>query len=225
MQSRFNYRQSYMTISILVVLFGVFIFETLNGGSENTATLLKMGAMNNLAVAQGQWWRLFAAQFLHIGIMHIASNAVMVLYMGQYIEPLIGHFRFLMIYLLSGIGGNLLSFALGNDNNLSAGASTALFGLFGAMIALGLANRNYPAISFLSRQAFALAFINLALDIFMPSIDILGHLGGLISGYLLTVVIGSNKLNNYNTLWKISALVALVIYTLWTMRTGMVIIN
>ena len=135
-------QQNYMTTLIVVVLFIVFIAEELLGGSENTSVLLKLGATYNPAIVmKNQWWRLFTAQFLHIGIMHIASNAIMIWYIGQYAEPIFGHLRFLLLYLASGVGGNLLSLAFGNDNSLGAGASTALFGIMGAMAVVGFKNK------------------------------------------------------------------------------------
>lgn len=169
-----RFSSTFVTNAILIVLFVVFIIETIMGGSTNINTLVRLGAMNNqLVTVEHQWWRLFTAQFLHIGWLHIASNAVMIYYMGQFMEPLLGHWRFLTVYLLSGIGGNLLSYAYGSDSVVSAGASTALFGLFGVVIALYLANRAIPAINYLGRQALALAIINLALDLFASHIDIL----------------------------------------------------
>ena len=180
--------------------------------------------MSNYAVVVGhQWWRLFTAQFLHIGVMHLVSNAVIIYYMGQYIEPIMGHTRFLVTYLLAGMGGNLMSLALSFDRGLSAGASTALFGLFGAMTAIGLRNIHNPMISYLGRQAFVLALINLALDIFVPGIDIWGHIGGLIVGFLLAIIMGDRVMRTYNPKWRILASAVLIFYVVWTVRTGMVI--
>ena len=170
MNQRQNLKNCYITISILVILFLVFLIETAIGGSENIYVLMKLGAMKNDAIVIGnQWWRLFTAQFLHIGIMHLISNAVMIYYLGVYMETIIGHWRFLAIYLLSGIGGNLLSLAWGNDNAISAGASTALFGLFGAMTAVALQNRANPILVYLGRQSFWLALINICLLYTSPS--------------------------------------------------------
>ena len=214
----------YMTIAILIVLVGMFIVETALGGSTNATVLLKLGAMNNLVVAShDQFWRLFTAQFLHIGWLHLASNAVMIYYLGQYLEPLIGSWRFLGIYLLSGIGGNLFSFALGNDYSLTAGASTALFGLLGAVIALYVRNREIPFIEQLGKMSIALAVINLGLDLFIKDIDILGHIGGLISGFFLCILIGNKNLRKYHTKLRIISLVILILYSVWSLRTGMVI--
>ncbi|RVU70070.1 MULTISPECIES: rhomboid family intramembrane serine protease [Lactobacillus] len=224
MKQKINLSGSFVTLGILIVLLVVFVAEVFLGGSENSATLMKMGAMNNYAVvAGGQWWRLFTAQFLHIGVMHLVSNAVIIYYMGLYMEPLLGHWRFLIVYLLSGIGGNLLSLAFGSDAAVSAGASTALFGLFGAMTAVGLRNLKNPLISYLGRQAFVLALINLGLDIFVPNIDIQGHIGGFIAGFLLAIICGDRTMKEYNPKWRVLAGAVLVVYVVLTVRQGMVI--
>lgn len=224
MKRRLKLTDTFVTIAILVALLLVFIAEVLLGGSENTQVLVKMGAMSNYAVvAGGQWWRLFTAQFLHIGIMHLLSNAVIIYYMGLYMEPMLGHWRFLLVYLLSGVGGNLLSLAWGSDKAISAGASTALFGLFGAMTAIGIRNRANPIISYLGRQAFVLALINLGLDIFMPNIDIQGHLGGLVVGFLLAIILGERAMRQYSFKWRMTASAVLIVYVLLMIRQGMII--
>lgn len=219
-----KFKNTYITFGILLVLLLVFIAEIILGGSENASTLMKMGAMQNaVVVGAKQYWRLFTAQFLHMGIMHLVSNAVIIYYMGMYLEPMLGHWRFLLVYLLSGVGGNLLSLAWGSDKDISAGASTALFGLFGAMTAIGLRNLHNQTISYLGRQAFVLALINLGLDLFMPNIDIQGHLGGLITGFLLAVILGDRLLKKYNNKGRIIAAAVLLIYIVMTIRQGMII--
>lgn len=221
-----KFSKNFVTMAILIVLFVVFLIETFMGGSENINTLIRMGGMNNQLVAiKGQWWRLFTAQFLHIGWLHIASNAVMIYYLGQFLEPLLGHWRFLGIYLLSGIGGNLLSFGLGSDVTVSAGASTSLFGLFGAVIAMYLANRQVPQMTYLGKQAIALAVINIVLDLFASDIDILGHVGGLVAGFLLAIIFGSQYLRKYHNKIRVLAVVVLIIYVVFCVHQGMVISN
>ncbi|WP_242368418.1 rhomboid family intramembrane serine protease [Lactobacillus intestinalis] len=224
MNRKLNFNTTFVTFGILIVLLVVFIVEIFMGGSENNYTLMKMGAMSNYAVVAGnQWWRLFTAQFLHIGVLHLVSNAVIIYYMGQYMEPMLGHLRFLLVYLLSGIGGNLLSLAFGSDKVISAGASTALFGLFGAMTAIGLRNMKKPMISYLGRQAFVLAIVNIALDLFAPNIDIQGHIGGFVAGFLLAIIVGDRTMRKYNPKWRVVAAAVLIVYVVWTVRLGMVV--
>ncbi|WEV38181.1 rhomboid family intramembrane serine protease [Lactobacillus sp. ESL0680] len=219
-----SFKDSYMTWTILIVLFVVFLMETALGGSQNSGVLIKMGAMSNYAVvAGGQWWRLFTAQFLHMGIMHIVSNAVMIYYLGIYMEQILGHWRFLIVYLLSGIGGNLLSLAMGSDQAISAGASTALFGLMGAMTAIGLRNRDNPVLVYLGKQAFWLAVINIGLDLFDTNIDIQGHIGGFVTGLLLAIILGDRALQKYSEKWRVVAACVLIVYVVAAVRMGMVI--
>lgn len=224
MNQRQYLKNCYITVAILLTLLVVFLIEVMQGGSENAYVLVKMGSMNNLAVVgQNQWWRLFTAQFLHIGIMHLASNAVMIYYIGTYIEPLLGHWRFLLLYLSAGVGGNLLSLALGSDSSLSAGASTALFGLFGAMTAVAVKNRANPVISYLGKQAFWLAVINIVLDLFSPNIDIQGHIGGLAVGFLIAIILGDRTTHHYSVKERVVAAAVLIVYCVATVRMGMVI--
>lgn len=222
--NRRNLRPVIVTIILVALCVLVFLLETFMGGSENNATLLNLGAMNNyLVIVKKQWWRLFTAQFLHIGILHLVSNIVMIYYMGMMTERMLGHFTFLLVYLLSGVGGNLLSLAFGKDNSIGAGASTALFGLFGAVIALGLRHRDNPAIAYVARQALILAILNLGIDLFLPGIDTLGHLGGLISGFLLAFIFNDQLGNKISNKTRIVALAVLIFYVVFTIRQGMVI--
>lgn len=226
MDQKNSFRQSSIrgTIIVISVCVVMFLLECVMGGSQNTTTLMRLGAMNNIAVAVAhQWWRLFTAQFLHIGVWHLVTNIVMIYYMGTLIEPSLGLTRFLTIYLLSGIGGNLFSFAFGSDTSVSAGASTALFGLFGAVVALGLRHRDNPTAAFAARQAFVLALINLAIDLFLPNIDIWGHLGGLVFGFLLEFLLADRFFKKVNPKIFSVVLAILIFLVVVTVRLGMVI--
>lgn len=136
-----------------------------------------------------EYWRLFTPMFLHIGWLHFAVNMVTLYYVGTQVESIYGHWRYLLIYLLSGISGNILSFAFGSQGSISAGASTSLFGLFGAFIILGRHFRNNPAISFMVQRYATFIGINLIFNLFSSSVDIMGHIGGLIGGLLVATVL------------------------------------
>src|SRR5699024_3526907 len=98
-------------------------------------TLIYFGAKSNPAIVAGEWWRLITPMFLHIGFTHILFNGLIVYFLGSQLEMIIGHFRYFLLYLLSGILGNAASFAF--NFSISAGASTAVFGLFASTIVLG----------------------------------------------------------------------------------------
>ncbi|MCH4170580.1 MAG: rhomboid family intramembrane serine protease [Lactobacillus sp.] len=176
---------AFVTWLLLGAAIIMFFVEVLSGGSQNIAVLEHYGAGVNGLIAQGQWWRLITPMFLHIGVMHIAVNGVMIYYVGTQLERVFGHLRYFVIYMGSGIIGNLFSFAFGSDNSISAGASTALFGLFGAFIMLGLTFQHNPFIQTMAKQFGVLVVINLVFDMFATNIDIWGHIGGFIGGVLV----------------------------------------
>lgn len=184
-----------VTISLLIIQVIVFIAMTVLGGSTNSAVLIEFGARVTPLLQAGQWWRLITPVFIHIGIAHLAINSITLYFLGMYIEELFGHWRMLVIYLLSAISGNLAS-AIFLPNTISAGASTALFGLFGAFLMLGDSFRTNPAIRQLSRQFLILVALNVVMDLALPGIDISGHLGGLLGGFLVAYVVGAPRLGN-----------------------------
>ena len=105
-------RIPWATFLLLLIQILVFIWETLNGGSLNSNTLIRAGAKLDVLLVQGQWWRLVSPIFVHIGWEHLLINSLTLYFLGMGLEPLYGSGRFLVIYLLSGVGGNLCSFAL-----------------------------------------------------------------------------------------------------------------
>lgn len=182
---------TYILIGITTI---VFLGMEVSGGSESTMVLLNWGAMSKrMIVEYHEFWRFFTPMFLHIGWMHFILNMVTLYFVGAQVEGIYGHWRYLAIYLLSGVAGNLLSFSLGASNGISAGASTAIFGLFGAFIILGRHFRNNPAISFMVQRYATFIGINLIFNLFSSSVDILGHIGGLIGGLLAATFLAVPK--------------------------------
>ncbi|SDQ11527.1 rhomboid family intramembrane serine protease [Carnobacterium viridans] len=181
------FRKPVVTYALLTIQILAFVLMTLDGGSTNVATLVKYGAKFNPYIVLGEWWRLITPMFLHIGFIHLLMNSVILYYLGEQLEGMFGHLRFAGIYLLSGIAGNLASFAF--SDALSAGASTALFGLFGSTIMLGQTFKHNPAIQQMAKSFSMLIIINIVFGIFSSSIDMAGHLGGLLGGFLLATAI------------------------------------
>lgn len=197
------------TYTILLLQVIVFGWEILQGGSENISALVAAGAKVNGLVAQGQWWRLITPIFVHIGWQHILINSLTLYFMGQQLEFLYGPLKFIGLYLLSGIGGNLMSFAFGSSSSLSAGASTSLFGLFGLYVTLGLIFRKNEVIRQWAQQFLLLIILNLGTDIFMGGIDIWGHIGGALTGCLLGFVISVPQMQN--SLSRLGRIISIVI--------------
>ncbi|NUG67446.1 rhomboid family intramembrane serine protease [Lactobacillus mellis] len=209
------------TYTILLIQVIVFGWEILQGGSENISALVAAGAKVNGLVAQGQWWRLITPIFVHIGWQHILINSLTLYFMGQQLEFLYGPLKFIGLYLLSGIGGNLMSFAFGSSASLSAGASTSLFGLFGLYVTLGLIFRKNEVIRQWSQQFLLLIILNLGTDIFMGGIDIWGHIGGALTGCLLGFVISVPQMqNSLSRLGRIISIVILLVLAVVLYQIG-----
>lgn len=164
----------------------VFFWLELHGGSTNTATLIKYGAKVNPLIYEGEWWRFITPVFLHIGFLHIAMNTLALYYLGMVVEKIYGHVRFLLIYLFAGITGFIASFLF--STNLSAGASGAIFGCFGALLYFGMIHPSLFSRT-MGRNVLFILGLNLALGFSTTGIDNAGHLGGLLGGFLAAGIV------------------------------------
>lgn len=174
--------QPYVTIGFLSIQTAVFLLAYLLPG-----LLIEFrGSMFGPLIALNhEYWRFVTPIFIHYGLMHFAINSVILYYMGQQVEAIYGHGRFFLIYLLSGVMGNVLGFAFNDMNVQAAGASTSLFGIFGAFIVLGIHFKNNPGIQAMVRQFSLFIVLNLVFGLFDQTIDMYGHVGGLIGGILM----------------------------------------
>lgn len=174
---------TYIFLGINIIIFVLLEFS---GGSTNSQNLIRFGANYAPLVAGGDYWRLFTANFLHIGVLHLLVNSYALFILGGEVEALFGRQRYVVIYLLSGISGAIASFML--TQGLSAGASTSLFGLFGALAVFFYKQRAILG-NFGQQRLISLGLtlaINVAIGLQPGSrIDNFGHLGGLIGGAIL----------------------------------------
>lgn len=137
-------------------------------------------------VQLGEWWRLLTAAFLHIGPLHLAMNMLALLLFGSELERQLGRWRFLGVYLVSALGGATAIQLFGFPGGYVAGASTALYGLLGALGVLLVANRQDI------RGLLTLLAINVFIS-FLPGVSLLGHLGGLVAGALAAGVLVATR--------------------------------
>ncbi len=124
-----------LVVNINILMFLAMIATGVNPINPSTESLIRWGANAGVYSASGQWWRLLTCVFLHIGIAHLAANMVALFLIGNLLEPLLGKGRFLLAYLLCGITASLTSFWW-HTHSVSAGASGAIFGMYGIYIAL-----------------------------------------------------------------------------------------
>ncbi|QPC46875.1 rhomboid family intramembrane serine protease [Mangrovibacillus cuniculi] len=179
-------------VSYVLLAMQIFMFLVLerSGGSTNIPTLIQYGVKVDEMMIQGEWWRLVTPVFLHIGFLHLVMNSLGLYFIGTLVEQIFGKWRFLFIYLLAGVGGTAASFAF--TDGISAGASGAIFGLFGALLYFGLAK---PRLFFrtMGMNVLLVIAINIAIGFTLPGIDNAGHLGGLLAGFLAS---GTVKIPN-----------------------------
>ncbi len=138
-------------------------------------------AMWPAAVHHGQWYRLFTAPFLHANIEHILFNMITLAIIGSPVEAEIGKTRFIAVYLLSALGGSVASYLLSSSNELGVGASGAIFGLFGAYFVLAR-RRGWEIVNI-----SVLIGVNLVIGFASSTIDWRAHLGGLVTGAVVTI--------------------------------------
>jgi rhomboid protease GluP len=178
------------TYSIMAVCIAVYVAMSVSSGSfvsPNVGDVMRWGGTFGYNILHGEWWRLVTAVFVHIGIIHIASNMYVFWGLGMIAERLLGRFNFLAVYLLTGIAGNVLTLLL-KPNIVGAGASGAIFGLAGLLISVlqfGRLSVPRDRLTPLKKEVVKLALYNLLIGAIVPGINNIAHLGGLIYGLLL----------------------------------------
>ena len=175
------------TLVILAINIVLFAMMEWVGGSKNPDVLLDFGASYGPFIQRGEYWRLVMPMFLHIGFAHMILNSLGLFLLGRILESVYGYGRFAVLYVASSIGSSALSMKL--SESVAAGASGAIFGMAGAMLAIGYLHRQ--AVPWRWRRAFGagilpLIIINLALGYSVPGIDNAGHIGGLFAGMLVS---------------------------------------
>lgn len=184
----FSYKQPIVTYIIMAICIILFILMELSGGSTNSQTLLKYGANLDVLVKNGEYYRLFTCIFLHIGIMHLLCNMYSLYIIGREVENLFGKIKYIIIFILSGIFGSIMSLAF-THNTISAGASGAIFGLLGALLYFGMHYRTYLGEA-IKRSIIPIIVVNLIIGFFAEGIDLAAHIGGLVGGILSAMMVG-----------------------------------
>ncbi|MGD0444631.1 MAG: rhomboid family intramembrane serine protease [Edaphobacter sp.] len=190
---------TYTLLAINIAMFGWMVVHGVSAKDPTTAQLIHYGATNAYLILIGQWWRLLTATFVHVGLLHIATNMWCLWNLGLLGEPLLGPMGLIAVYLITGIAGNLLSLffnVIHRDGiSVGAGASGAVFGIAGILIVL-LSNKKLPIPAFelnrLRRSVIQFAVLNLIIGVganftSIVRIDNHAHIGGFLSGLALGV--------------------------------------
>ena len=204
-----------VTKALLVAIAIPFVIEIVVGGPQalfnpSSQLLFDMGAMQPVAVAAGQSWRLFTAMFLHVGLLHVALNAYFFWLFGRMVESVFGRTWMLLIFLVSGFLASVASYAFGPVGALAVGASGAIAGVFGAFIAYNYRRRNLAANAANLRMALSLIVLNALIAIGYRAIDWRAHVGGLVAGFALGYLADRSGPARQQTVMRVAGVATLV---------------
>ena len=184
------------TVALIVINVAVFFILTMFGDTEDAVFMLQHGAMYEPNIIEGhEYYRIFTCLFLHFGITHLLNNMVLLGALGWNLELEIGKVRFVIIYFASGIIGNIVSLFYDltlEQPAVSAGASGAIFGLMGALLYVVIANRGRLG-RLSGRGMLVMVILSLYFGLTRTGVDNLAHIGGLVSGFLLAVLLYRRK--------------------------------
>lgn len=180
-------KNSPVNSAFLAIVVIYFIILTIGGGSTDIDTLIKFGALFPPSVNEfNQYYRFVTSIFMHIGFTHLLFNGYALYIFGTQIERLIGHKKYLLFFLLTGIAGNVATYFF-NFVSVSAGASGSLFGLLGAFFYLIIHHKDMVTKEG-KKNILTLLGINLLITLIIPNISVTAHFGGFIMGYLASFI-------------------------------------
>lgn len=183
--------------NIIIVLLNIMIFVLveITGSSLDVPHMIKWGAAQPSLIQSGEYHRLFSCTFLHFGLDHLLGNMVLLLFIGDYLEKVLGKFKYLFIYLGGGICASVVSFIqeiIVGEDVVSAGASGAIFAVVGAMIYILIRNKGQLADLSITRL-FMMAALSIYVGFSSPGIDNYAHIGGLAAGFILCIIVYRKK--------------------------------
>lgn len=187
---RFDWKASAVTLGLVVVNVIIFIVQSLRGDISDSGHMIACGADYWPLTLSGEYWRLFTSMFMHFSLQHLASNMISLIAMGMIVEHALGHVKYLLTYLVSGLAAGLVScfyHRAVQTAAVSAGASGAIFGLTGAIAALAIFDRagQYG----IDKRRVPMAVLLSVLVGIESSVDTAAHIGGLAAGFLISFLI------------------------------------
>jgi membrane associated rhomboid family serine protease len=197
----------YVTWGLIITNVIVFLADAATVGfaismMDGSGELLNAGFVSQETVANGEWYRLVTSMFLHLGIIHLAFNMYALYLFGPLLEQLYGHLDYLIIYFLCGIGGSVMTILF--TDSAAVGASGAIFGLFG--LAFMVSRRRHlllgPQARAILSQVGVLLAVNLVFTFAVPGISWTGHIGGLLIGALIGLVLAPTNVPTMGGMWR-----------------------
>ena len=186
------FHQAPVTLILMALLVGIHLWVELAGGSTDGWTLQRFGGNLVAATLGGEPWRLITSMFLHAGLLHLVVNGYALYMLGRFGEQLFGSARLWIIYLAAGVAGSATSAVYGDPSRLSVGASGAIFGLLGAVL-VGMMRMRGHVPEHWRKQVFYNLLVILGLNLFigykLEMVDNSAHMGGLVGGALVTLLL------------------------------------
>lgn len=180
-----------MNTLIVLVNIVVFIVLEIKGDTESAQYMMENGAAYGPLIEEGEYYRLFTSMFMHFGIKHIFSNMLLLSFLGSIFEEVVGKVRYLIIYLLGGLAGNVVSYVIEMKNMdyvVSAGASGAVFAVVGAMLYVVWVDRGRNS-ELSGRNLAIMAVLTIFQGMTTGGVDNAAHIGGLVAGIVLAVIV------------------------------------
>lgn len=185
-QRRTTATAGWVAKGLIGINVAVYLLQLAQGApiEANRGSIFENGALYGPLVADGEWWRLLSAAFLHYGPLHLAMNMFVLYLFGPTLEGVLGSARFLLLYFAAGLAGSAGALLLSSPTAVTVGASGAIYGLFGAILLL-----ERQGTYVFGGSVLPLLVVNLAITFFVPGISIGGHLGGLAGGALAILLL------------------------------------
>ena len=208
---------TYLIIAICVIMFLITCVFSKGRLDISASLLVRLGGNLGYYTKNGEYYRLFTCMFLHAGIIHLLCNMYSLYVIGPQIESFYGKYKFIFIYIVSGICGSLLSLAFSQDNIVSVGASGAIFGLLGSILYFGYHYRVYLG-NVLKSQIVPIIILNLMIGFMISGIDNFAHIGGLVGGVFASMAMGVPDKNKTSD--KANGSILLLIYIVFLIYLG-----
>lgn len=174
-----------ITYTLILINIVIWLCMILYLNRFSDVKLLEVGGLVHFNVVHGEWYRLISSMFLHFNFEHILMNMLSLFIFGKIVESIIGSWQMLIIYIISGLYGNFVSLSF-NTTTISVGASGAIFGLIGSIFVIMYLSKNFNK-KMIGQLLIALVVL-IVFSLFMSNINIMAHLGGFISGVLITLI-------------------------------------
>lgn len=189
---KFHYKRRPVT-TIIIIINTLLLIVTIVSGGFSATNLVRLGGLLPSKITNNkEYYRLLMAMFLHGSVLHFFFNTYFTYMIGRYVERLLGSVKYLVIYLLSGLGSSVLVWLFEKPNVVTIGASGALFGIMGSLLLYTFSKKEWfspPQI----KSIRSMVIINLIFTFLMPSISVLGHIGGFVSGLVLAYLFTLGK--------------------------------